>query len=71
MGLRDVRRGTGLGTYSCVAAGVEDLNATFGCQGLGAGDDALGAVHNASPAAKLGEYGPPRREDVFRWEGHF
>jgi len=63
MGNKDV-------TYSCIATGVEDCDAAFGCQWLGAGDDALGAVHDASSAAELGVYGLGSWKEVFRWERH-
>jgi hypothetical protein len=57
-------------THSCIATGIEDCDAAFGCQWLGAGDDAFGAVHDASSAAELGVYRPRPWEEVFRCERH-
>lgn len=56
-------------THSCIASGIEDRDAAFGCQGLSAGDYALGAVHDAPPAAELGESGLGGKQ-VFWWEWH-
>lgn len=56
-------------THSCIASGIEDRDATSGCQGLSAGDYALCAVHDAPPAAELGESGLGGKE-VFWWEWH-
>ena len=43
--------------YGCVAAGLEDAETGLRSEGLGAGDDAVGGVHDGAASAVGGEGG--------------
>lgn len=59
------------GTYGGISTLAEDPDAGLGCERLGGGDDALGAVDGASSAGELNEVRVRGRINGLRVERHF